>query len=170
MENIRRILISKNEPYGLVMIFQGLYIGDSSVIKDLAELKKLKISNIVNTSAEIKVQNLKVPEELSILNLGWKKKLINLFPSYTEFCEFFKFVNKPILEGKSVLILSGSGKNRSLIALIIFLIRRFRWGFNLALNYAEYRYSIARGLKNNHGFISQEGVRHLNAWTLELGL
>lgn len=136
-------------------IKDGLFIGDVETSQDAEFLELNKISNLINLAGR-ECPNVWAAHGLVYLTLNWEDRSdFVLFPDrerndiLDDLCEF---IDVSLQHGISVLLFSSRGEGRCIIASIAYLMCKYCWGFEKALEFVQ---SKKPDMNVNKGFMQQ---------------
>jgi len=142
-------------------IKDGLFIGDGDTSQSEDFINDNKISNLINLSGR-ELPNLWAAHGLVYMTFHWEDRpdfRLNLIPqnnkksNEVEFvADIVEFVDVSIKHGISVLMFSKSGKGRCVVAVCLYLMYKYKWGFEKAF---EFIYSKKPDITLNRGFVQQ---------------
>lgn len=143
-------------------IKDGLFIGDAETSQSEDFINDNKISNLINLAGR-EVPNIWAPHGLVYMTFNWEdrpdfKLGLNVYkhPSNIGPGDFIsdmvEFIDISIMHGISVLLFSRNGTGRCTAAICIYLMVKYRWGFEKAF---EYVYSKKPDVNLNRGFVQQ---------------
>lgn len=135
-------------------IKDGLFIGDAETSQSEVFINDNKISNLINLSGR-EVQNVWAPHGLVYLTYYWEDTSdYKIFSSHDDslLSDIVEFIDVSISHGISVLLFSTDGKSRCIVAACIYLMMKYRWGFEKTFDYV---YSKKPDANVNKGFIQQ---------------
>jgi hypothetical protein len=135
-------------------IKDGLFIGDAETSQSEVFINDNKISNLINLAGK-EVPNIWASHGLVYLTYNWEDR-----PDYRLFSgqddniltDIVEFVDVSIAHGISVLLFSKKGTGRCVIAACLYLMMKYRWGFEKSYDYV---YSKKPDIDLNKGFIQQ---------------
>lgn len=135
-------------------IKDGLFIGDAETSQSEVFINDNKISNLINLSGR-EVNNIWAPHGLVYLTYFWEDrpdyKILNTHED-SMLKDIVEFIDVSISHGISVLLFSSHGTGRCAIAACIYLMMKYRWGFEKTYDYV---YSKKPDINLNKGFIQQ---------------
>jgi hypothetical protein len=135
-------------------IKDGLFIGDAETSQSEVFINDNKISNLINLSGR-DVPNIWASHGLVYLTYNWEDRPdFRLFSGHedTILTDIVEFVDVSIAHGISVLLFSKRGTGRCVVAACLYLMVKYRWGFEKAYDYV---YSKKPDIDLNKGFIQQ---------------
>jgi hypothetical protein len=135
-------------------IKDGLFIGDAETSQSEVFINDNKISNLINLSGR-EVQNIWSSHGLVYLTYYWEDRLdYKLFVNHedTMLMDLVEFIDVSINHGISVLLFSRRGTGRCVVAACLYLMMKYRWGFEKTYDYV---YSKKPDIDLNKGFIQQ---------------
>lgn len=135
-------------------IKDGLFIGDAETSQSEVFINDNKISNLVNLSAK-EVHNAWAAHGLVYLSYNWDDRPdYKLFSGHDDplLTDIVEFVDVSISHGISVLLFSRNGTGRCVVAACVYLMMKYRWGFEKTYDYV---YSKKPDIDLNKGFIQQ---------------
>lgn len=135
-------------------IKDGLFIGDAETSQSEVFINDNKISNLINVSGR-DVPNVWASHGLVYLTYNWENRAdFRLFSGHEDsiLTDIVDFIDVSISHGISVLIFSKQGTGRCIIAACLYLMIKYRWGFEKAYDYI---FSKKPDLDLNKGFIQQ---------------
>ncbi|KAJ1411619.1 protein-tyrosine phosphatase-like protein, partial [Ochromonadaceae sp. CCMP2298] len=135
-------------------IKDGLFIGDAETSQSEVFINDNKISNLINLSGR-EVHNVWAPHGLVYLTYYWEDRPdYKLFASQEDslLTDIVEFIDVSISHGISVLLFSRNGTGRCVIAACVYLMMKYRWGFEKTYDYV---YSKKPDVDLNKGFIQQ---------------
>lgn len=116
----------------------GLFIGDADTSKDYEFLELNKIGNLVNLAGK-QLENAWASTGLVYLTLDWEDNTTcELFPVGRELemiGDFAEFIDLSLRHGISVLLFSSRGVGRCVAAAVVYLMHKYHWGFDKAVQY-----------------------------------
>lgn len=151
-------------------IFDGLFIGDGGSAVDYNFLSMNKIAHLVNTGTATAESNRFSSHGLVYLTLRWEDQdgfdlSSNCVPASssssssssvrtveTIAMRITEFVDTAIRDGSSVLIFSSQGRGRSAVAICMYLMIRYCWGFDKSVAFVRSRKT---DVVVNSGFTAQ---------------
>lgn len=135
-------------------IKDGLFIGDAETSQSEIFINDNKISNLINLSGR-EVPNVWASHGLVYLTYNWEDRAdYRLFSGHEDsiLTDIIEFVDVSIAHGISVLMFSKKGTGRSAVAACLYLMVKYRWGFEKSYDYV---YSKKPDIDLNKGFIQQ---------------
>ncbi|RYH18281.1 hypothetical protein EON65_27405, partial [archaeon] len=135
-------------------IKDGLFIGDAETSQSEIFINDNKISNLINVSGR-DVPNVWAAHGLVYLTYNWEDRPdYRLFSGHEDniLTDIVEFIDVSISHGISVLIFSKRGTGRSIIAACLYLMMKYRWGFEKSYDYV---FSKKPDIDLNKGFIQQ---------------
>jgi len=135
-------------------IKDGLFIGDAETSQSEIFINDNKISNLINLSGR-EVNNIWAPHGLVYLTYFWEDRPdYKIFNTHEDSMlkDIVEFIDVSISHGISVLLFSSHGTGRCAIAACIYLMMKYRWGFEKTYDYV---YSKKPDINLNKGFIQQ---------------
>lgn len=135
-------------------IKDGLFIGDAETSQSEVFINDNKISNLINLAGK-EVPNIWSSHGLVYLTYNWEDRSdYRLFSGQddTILTDIVEFVDVSIAHGISVLLFSKKGTGRCVIAACLYLMMKYRWGFEKSYDYV---YSKKPDIDLNKGFIQQ---------------
>lgn len=135
-------------------IKDGLFIGDAETSQSEVFINDNKISNLINVSGR-DVPNVWASHGLVYLTYNWDDRPdFRLFTGHEDsiLTDIVEFVDVSIAHGISVLLFSKKGTGRSAVAACLYLMVKYRWGFEKSYDYV---YSKKPDIDLNKGFIQQ---------------
>lgn len=135
-------------------IKDGLFIGDAETSQSEVFINDNKISNLVNLSGK-EVPNIWASHGLVYLTYNWEDRPdYKLFSGHEDniLTDLVEFVDVSIAHGISVLFFSKNGTGRCVVAACLYLMMKYRWGFEKSYDYV---YSKKPDIDLNKGFIQQ---------------
>jgi hypothetical protein len=135
-------------------IKDGLFIGDADTSQSEVFINDNKISNLINLSGK-EVPNIWASHGLVYLTYNWEDRPdFRLFSGQDDniLTDIVEFVDVSIAHGISVLLFSKRGTGRCVIAACLYLMMKYRWGFEKSYDYV---YTKKPDIDLNKGFIQQ---------------
>lgn len=135
-------------------IKDGLFIGDAETSQSEVFINDNKISNLINLSGR-EVHNVWASHGLVYLTYYWEDRPeYKLFSSHEDalLTDIVEFIDVSISHGISVLLFSRNGTGRCVVAACLYLMMKYRWGFEKTYDYV---YSKKPDIDLNKGFIQQ---------------
>lgn len=135
-------------------IKDGLFIGDAETSQSEVFINDNKISNLINLAGR-EVPNIWSSHGLVYLTYNWEDRPdFRLFSGQDDdiLTSIVEFVDVSIAHGISVLLFSRRGTGRCVIAACLYLMMKYRWGFEKSYDYV---YSKKPDIDLNKGFIQQ---------------
>lgn len=135
-------------------IKDGLFIGDEETSQSEIFINDNKISNLINLSGR-EVPNVWASHGLVYLTYNWEDRPdYRLFSGHEDsiLTDIIEFVDVSIAHGISVLMFSKKGTGRAAVAACLYLMVKYRWGFEKSYDYV---YSKKPDIDLNKGFIQQ---------------
>ncbi len=135
-------------------IKDGLFIGDAETSQSEIFINDNKISNLINLAGK-DVQNIWQSHGLVYLTYNWEDRPdFRLFNSHEDsiLTDIVEFIDVSIAHGISVLLFSKNGTGRCVVAACLYLMMKYRWGFEKSYDYV---YSKKPDIDLNKGFIQQ---------------
>lgn len=135
-------------------IKDGLFIGDAETSQSEVFINDNKISNLINLAGR-DVPNVWASHGLVYLTYNWEDRPdYRLFTGHEDsiLTDMVEFVDVSIAHGISVLMFSQKGTGRCAIAACLYLMVKYRWGFEKSYDYV---YSKKPDIDLNKGFIQQ---------------
>jgi protein-tyrosine phosphatase len=141
-------------------IKDGLFIGDAETSQSEDFINDNKISNLINLSGR-EVPNYWAAHGLVYLSFHWEdrpdfKLGLTTYKRPSEKGDFISdmvdFIDVSIRHGISVLIFSRNGTGRSAVAVCVYLMVKYKWGFQKTYDFV---YSKKPDININRGFIQQ---------------
>lgn len=138
-------------------IKDGLFIGDGDTSQSEDFINDNKISNLINLAGK-ELPNLWASHGLVYMTFNWEDRAdfklgLNLYKTNNDFIsDMIEFIDVSIMHGISVLIFSRNGCGRCAVAACIYLMVKYRWGFEKAF---EFVYSKKPDISINRGFVQQ---------------
>lgn len=135
-------------------IKDGLFIGDAETSQSEVFINDNKISNLINLAGR-EVHNVWASHGLVYLTYYWEDRPdYKLFTSHEDalLTDIVEFIDVSISHGISVLLFSRNGTGRCVVAACLYLMMKYRWGFEKTYDYV---YSKKPDIDLNKGFIQQ---------------
>ena len=135
-------------------IKDGLFIGDAETSQSEVFINDNKISNLINLSGR-EVHNVWASHGLVYLTYYWEDRPdYKLFVNHEDalLTDIVEFIDVSISHGISVLLFSRNGTGRCVVAACVYLMMKYRWGFEKTYDYV---YSKKPDIDLNKGFIQQ---------------
>lgn len=135
-------------------IKDGLFIGDADTSQSEIFINDNKISNLINLAGK-DVPNIWQSHGLVYLTYNWEDRPdFRLFNSHEDsiLTDIVEFIDVSIAHGISVLLFSKNGTGRCVVAACLYLMMKYRWGFEKSYDYV---YSKKPDIDLNKGFIQQ---------------
>lgn len=135
-------------------IKDGLFIGDAETSQSEVFINDNKISNLINLAGR-EVHNVWASHGLVYLTYYWEDRPdYKLFTSHEDalLTDIVEFIDVSISHGISVLLFSRRGTGRCVVAACLYLMMKYRWGFEKTYDYV---YSKKPDIDLNKGFIQQ---------------
>lgn len=135
-------------------IKDGLFIGDAETSQSEIFINDNKISNLINLSGR-EVPAVWASHGLVYLTYNWEDRPdYRLFTGHEDsiLTDIVEFVDVSIAHGISVLLFSKKGTGRCAVAACLYLMVKYRWGFEKSYDYV---YSKKPDIDLNKGFIQQ---------------
>jgi len=135
-------------------IKDGLFIGDAETSQSEVFINDNKISNLINLAGR-EVHNVWASHGLVYLTYYWEDRPdYKLFSSHEDalLTDIVEFIDVSISHGISVLLFSRNGTGRCVVAACLYLMMKYRWGFEKTYDYV---YSKKPDIDLNKGFIQQ---------------
>eukprot|EP01038_Epipyxis_sp_PR26KG_P012713 gene12713-17049_t len=135
-------------------IKDGLFLGDADCSASEVFINDNKISNLINLAGR-EVQNVWASHGLVYLTYYWEDR-----PDYRLFTghedgilgDIVEFIDVSLAHGISVLLFSRKGTGRCVVAVCVYLMMKYRWGFEKTYDFV---YSKKPDIELNKGFIQQ---------------
>lgn len=135
-------------------IKDGLFIGDAETSQSEVFINDNKISNLINLAGR-EVHNVWASHGLVYLTYYWEDRPdYKLFTNHEDalLTDIVEFIDVSISHGISVLLFSRNGTGRCVVAACLYLMMKYRWGFEKTYDYV---YSKKPDIDLNKGFIQQ---------------
>jgi hypothetical protein len=144
-------------------IKDGLFLGDAETSQSEDFINDNKISNLINLAGR-ELPNLWSAHGLVYMTFNWEDRVdfrlgLNSYKSGNSIhgsgdfiSDMVEFIDISIMHGISVLLFSKNGTGRAAVAVCIYLMVKYRWGFEKAF---EYIYSKKPDVNLNRGFVQQ---------------
>lgn len=134
-------------------IKDGLFIGDADSAGDAEFLDLNKIVNLGNLAAR-EVPNRFSAHGLVYLSLNWQdhNDFVLFDQSLSAVVDIVSFVDDSLRHGQSVLLFSTRGVGRCAVAACVYLMYKYRWGFEKSYDYIV---SKKPDVDINRGFVHQ---------------
>lgn len=135
-------------------IKDGLFIGDAETSQSEVFINDNKISNLINVAGR-DVPNVWASHGLVYLTYNWEDRPdYRLLTGHEDsiLTDIVEFIDVSISHGISVLIFSKRGTGRCIIAACLYLMMKYRWGFEKSYDYV---FSKKPDVDLNKGFIQQ---------------
>lgn len=144
-------------------IKDGLFLGDAETSQSEDFINDNKISNLINLAGR-ELPNLWSAHGLVYMTFNWEDRPdfrlgLNSYKSGNAVrgggdfvSDMVEFIDISIMHGISVLLFSKNGTGRAAVAVCIYLMVKYRWGFEKAF---EYLYSKKPDVNLNRGFVQQ---------------
>ena len=131
--NIEAIIISK--------IRDGIFIGDFKAGSNQDLLLQFKISHLLNVSGKPLPYNYE-EEGIKYLSLNWPEnpssyEKNNNIISDKDIDEIISFIDDSIINGEGLFGFSLNGKNRICVAVILYLMKKFKWPLKKCYDYVS---------------------------------
>lgn len=138
---------------GAYMVKDGLFIGDQYAAQDLEFIVANKVARIVNC-ARRQVPNHWESIGIHYMSLPWqnKDKQVILDSNDKTFKTIFKFIEKGLENGESVLVHSVNCRSRSACVIVAYLIKKYHWGMFRAIDFLKTRKG---GIEIRNSFLGQ---------------
>lgn len=134
-------------------IKDGLFIGDAESAGDAEFLDLNKIVNLGNLAAR-EVPNRFSAHGLVYLSLNWQdhNDFVLFDQSLSAVVDIVTFVDESLRHGQSLLLFSTRGVGRCAVAACVYLMYKYRWGFEKSYDYIV---SKKPDIDINRGFVHQ---------------
>lgn len=141
------------ELLGAVKIQDGLFLGDEYAAQDLEFVVANKVSHVINASAR-QVPNHWEAIGVQYVDLFWMDHDVQqLLDAKDELpVTLCNFISKALSLGESVLVHSVRGQNRSVVIVLLYLMRTYSWTLAKSLEYTTTR---KPNLRPRQSFIAQ---------------
>ena len=125
---------------GAVKLKDGLFFGDSSAAQDVEFVMANKVSRIVNCAAR-QVFNQFELAGIEYLSFKWEDNDIQeILDNHDRVLnQVTQFIDEVLAKGESVLVHSLRGRSRCVTLLAAYLMKKYRWTCNKALQYIQAR-------------------------------
>lgn len=134
-------------------VMDGLFIGDRDAAEDPKFFMENKVTRVVNCSASA-IENHYEMMGISYLNFSWRDVDTQMILDRDDdvVTEVFNFMEEAFRRGEGVLIQSFYGRSRSCCILTAYLMKKYKWSMQTALEYLSFRCPI---IGPNDGFLTQ---------------
>ncbi|CAG9331694.1 unnamed protein product [Blepharisma stoltei] len=138
---------------GAIKVKDGLFIGDEFAAQDLEFVVANKVTHIINCAAR-QVPNHWEPIGVRYISFSWldHDSQVLLDSNDKNISAIYNFIEQALKEGESTLVHSVRGVSRSAAIVSAYLIKRYKWGLNKAL---EFLYSRRPDLDIKPNFVNQ---------------
>lgn len=151
--NVPTRRVQEEEILGPIKIADGLFLGDQLAARDFEFIMNNRITRIINTSCRSVTNALKTRGVL-YLSFNWidSDQQVIVDDKFDIPFRIYDFIDMGLDKGEAILIHSMKGMNRSVTLMAIFLMVKFKWSMDKALNFLI---SKKRTIKLRRGFVKQ---------------